>query len=168
MFTSFALILKRIYFSYLREKHKIIKDNENYSNNFTNGTMNITYDIVCINMTDSATYLIKECECALLYPTDPQRVIRYSIELIVLLLAIMTLVFQVKELLIEKYKLYLKVLIGNPTKVLYLTACFLIILIIPLRIACYDSVEDILSVLALIFMTLHFLYYCRLVTLKTW
>ena len=123
----------------------------------------MTYEYACLNMTNSATYLIKECKCALLYPKDPHRVIRSTVEFIVIILAIMTLVLQVKELLIEKYKLYLKVLIGNPTKFLYLASCFLIILIIPIRIACADSVEDILSVLALIFMTLHFLYYCRLV-----
>jgi hypothetical protein len=124
--------------------------------------MNMTYQYACLNMTDSASYLINECKCALLHPKDPYRVIRSIVEFIVLLLALMTLVLQVKELLTEKFKLYLKILIGNPTKFLYLTSCFLIILIIPFRIACIDSVEDVLSVLALIFMTVHFLYYCRL------
>ena len=98
-------------------------NNATHSFESANETIN---NYVCINMTTSATYLIKECECALLYPKDPHRQIRLAVEFILTILALTTLILSLKELYTEKFKLYLKILIGNPTKFLYLTSCVLI------------------------------------------
>jgi|694.fasta_scaffold151057_1 hypothetical protein len=72
------------------------------------------------------------------------------------------------EMKIEKFNIYFKILIESQTKLLYLfyygmffSACFLIILIIPFRFTCDYFTEDIFSIIILIFMTMHFLYYFR-------
>jgi hypothetical protein len=68
----------------------------------------------------------------------------------------------IKEICIEKHNLYFKIIKDSPTKFLYLISCFIILLMIPFRIICDHGTEDILSVLALIFMLPHFMYYSRL------
>ena len=77
-------------------------------------------------------------------------------------MAITVFALLIKEICIEKHNLYFKIIKDSPTKFLYLISCFFILLIIPFRLSCDHSTEDILSILALILMFPHFMYYSRL------
>ena len=68
----------------------------------------------------------------------------------------------IKEICIEKHNLYYKIIKDSPTKFLYLISCFLILLIIPFRLTCDHNTEDMLCVVALLLMCIHFMYYSRL------
>jgi hypothetical protein len=92
--------------------------------------------------------------------------VRYTIEGLTVLFALAALIDIFIEFKIENYKFCYKfnLLVAlSPTKILFLFACLSILFIVPFRFACNYSVEDIVAILVLIFMSTHFLHFLRLI-----
>lgn len=121
----------------------------------TNCTSSIT------NSTNDMTYLLDECKCAYLIPTDSNRWFRTVLELCVVLIAVGYLTFGIAELLRNNYKLFFISLKNDVTRVIFLISCLMILVIIICRVACEHTVEDYLVVLVTLFISTHFLYYFR-------
>ncbi|XP_023213191.1 transient receptor potential cation channel subfamily V member 6-like [Centruroides sculpturatus] len=71
------------------------------------------------------------------------------------------LIQAVREARFLGYNTFMENLMTVPSRVLFLISCQLVMLMIPLRIACLSSVEDIAAVLVMLTTAPYFLFFCR-------
>ncbi|CAF0724642.1 unnamed protein product [Brachionus calyciflorus] len=110
---------------------------------------------------DEGNRLKPNCSCAYLNPIDDLHYPRTIIEIIVVLYTIVFLLITFNDFYINGWKLFLRTLIRNPTRIIFLISLFCIIAIIPFRISCNTAVEDILIALEVILLSFSSLYYAR-------
>lgn len=85
------------------------------------------------------------------------------LEIIVILLTIFYLAIFVTEALAQKLIYYLKNLLLNPAKLMFIVALLCNLLIIPMRYTCNYHMEDILIVMSIVIIPFYILYLGRLV-----
>ncbi|XP_067141643.1 transient receptor potential cation channel subfamily V member 6 [Centruroides vittatus] len=71
------------------------------------------------------------------------------------------LIQTVREARFLGYNTFMENLMTVPSRVLFLISCQLVMLMIPLRLACLTSVEDIAAVLVMLTTAPYFLFFCR-------
>ena len=136
-----TIIFKREYFEYLEDTGNCTEDV-------------ITEDTNCIQLKN-------ECRCAYLYPNDPLRFLRVGLEILVLVYSVAYLVIICSEFYVQRFNLYTKTLLFNPSKITFIISLIADLICIPMRFACLYQVEDYLTVVSIIFKSLYILYLGR-------
>ncbi|CAF0922969.1 unnamed protein product [Didymodactylos carnosus] len=75
--------------------------------------------------------------------------------------AVTYLIFTVRELSYQHFKLDSFIYVNDPTRVLFLFSCLLTISLIPARLTCSYSADDILCVFAMLTRAPYFFFFCR-------
>ena len=92
---------------------------------------------------------------------------RFVLELILWLSSVAYLIMIGTELYIQKFKLFLKNLVFNPSKVFLILSLVCTLLIIPMRYSCETYGEDVLIVMSIVFKSTYILYLGRGFTFVT-
>ena len=84
-----------------------------------------------------------------------------TLEITILISTIGLTAITVKDMIIQQPRLYLKMILANPTKIFFIATLLSNLMIFPLRFACNTDGEDVLSVLIAIFLGIYILYFGR-------
>lgn len=90
--------------------------------------------------------------------------LRTIFEIIVVLYTVVLVLISLNELYIQKWRLFLKALLDNPSRIAFLFALACILIIIPLRVSCNTYGEDILVAMTSIFLGFSSIYFARFFT----
>ncbi|XP_076091210.1 transient receptor potential cation channel subfamily V member 5-like isoform X1 [Mytilus galloprovincialis] len=99
--------------------------------------------------------------CFLLKACDTNDKIRWALEIIVLLAAIMYLCLAMKEIYHQGFTIFFTTLGGAPMKMLFLLSCVFVVMMLPGRATCSTQYEDVVAVLAILGTAPYFLFFCR-------
>ncbi|XP_063424238.1 transient receptor potential cation channel subfamily V member 5-like isoform X5 [Mytilus trossulus] len=99
--------------------------------------------------------------CFLLKACDTNDKIRWALEIIVLLAAIMYLCLAMKEIYHQGFNIFFTTLGGAPMKMLFLLSCVFVVMMLPGRATCSTQYEDVVAVLAILGTAPYFLFFCR-------
>lgn len=61
----------------------------------------------------------------------------------------------------QKFNVYVRILLSNVTTLLFLLSLVFVILIVPMRLICNSYVEDILVAAGIVLMSAYFIYFAR-------
>ncbi|CAG0889066.1 unnamed protein product [Cyprideis torosa] len=100
-------------------------------------------------------------QCYLLEMKAPDQVARWMAEIVMVISSVLYLIGAGREMKFLGTRMFLENLATVPTRVLFLCSCFLVVLMVPLRLSCASKTEDHLAVLVMLTTGPYFLFFCR-------
>ena len=82
-------------------------------------------------------------------------------EIITVLYSVCFLITKINEMMIQKIVVYFETILQKLSKAFFIISLICVLLIVPMRLTCNTYGEDILCVLAIISMSIYFIYFAR-------
>ncbi|ESO92828.1 hypothetical protein LOTGIDRAFT_216486 [Lottia gigantea] len=99
--------------------------------------------------------------CYLLVPYRNEDIVRLTLEVCVLVAAIVYILLSMREIKHQGFKCFFNTLVRAPAKALFLLSCIFVLLMLPGRASCSHQYEDYMAVFAILCTAPYFLFFCR-------